>query len=490
MAGKSKRPDFGSFLTASIKQAKASMGNNGLDEVSAPPASEEVSSPEIVSPNCHDKKGSQNVIPVRHDEMAGRNDTPARHDKTDSHFDYTESNDKEPRHSGMPNSHDKQARQTDQTNRPDNLTGINGMSNWGDKETDSDTVSTLNDMTNSLPTRNRGGDNSHGQLALTKHNSRHAHAGPKNLLASSSTFTTHNQLTIINYLTLNGDHITNVPKICEQTQVQERTTRRILTELEEAGYIRRTPWREGKRQGILIELLPPMLDIKPNRQSQLSMLNGSAKEEGQLAVPNPTYIERKKENLSIESINKDHPLLSMTKEDFSFFWPNLTRVNFGPSQIKQAVEKLLLIGKALDKELFESLREGLNHADAALENSSGKLIDQHGKIVENPCAYIYRALAKDGYYAAPKGYISPEAKRLNDQIQKAKFESEALKQLEEIEKENEHFEILEHFKKWRDSLSEHDLTIIEKSSPPHIKKGRGFENWLRTYYFPKNILKK
>lgn len=163
-------------------------------------------------------------------------------------------------------------------------------------------------------------------------------------------------------------------------------------------------------------------------------------------------------------------------------------IDFGESQIRQIFERLAKVGKD-PLACTESVRQGLSHADAAL--SMGKLVDHKGVEVTDPRAYIFCALARDAYYAAPKGYVSPEAQRLRDETQRVHDETEQARLLHEAQKllANQQTvtqvqQVESNYAQWRSQLSPQELADIKAKTPTHVKGATAFEKWLQLVYFP------
>ncbi len=145
-------------------------------------------------------------------------------------------------------------------------------------------------------------------------------------------------------------------------------------------------------------------------------------------------IDRKK-NLSISSC-----VLETT-------WPHLTRCGFGLEQLRQAVENLTALGKTTDR-----LIQGMDHIEFELEH--GQLVDKDGQAVADPCSWAFRALAQNGYYRRPKGYVSAEEQALRDAEQEARAVLAARQKAEQAQ-----------FEAWRDGLGEDALREAMQGSP-------------------------
>jgi len=145
-------------------------------------------------------------------------------------------------------------------------------------------------------------------------------------------------------------------------------------------------------------------------------------------------IDRKK-NLSLSSC-----VLQTT-------WPHLTRCGFGLEQLRQAVENLTALGKPTDR-----LIQGLDHIEFELEH--GQLVDKDGQAVADPCSWAFRALAQNGYYRRPKGYVSAEEQALRDAEEEARALLTARQKAEQAQ-----------FEAWRDGLGEDALREAMQGSP-------------------------
>jgi hypothetical protein len=81
-------------------------------------------------------------------------------------------------------------------------------------------------------------------------------------------------------------------------------------------------------------------------------------------------------------------------------------------------------------------------------------VDKGGQTVADPCSWAFRALAQNGYYRRPKGYVSPEEQAILDAEQEARALLVARQKAEQAQ-----------FEAWRDSLSEEALRQAMQGSP-------------------------
>jgi len=97
---------------------------------------------------------------------------------------------------------------------------------------------------------------------------------------------------------------------------------------------------------------------------------------------------------------------------------------------------LTALGKPTDR-----LVQGMDHIEFELEH--GQLVDKGGQVVADPCSWAFRALAQNGYYRRPKGYVSAEEQALRDAEQEARALLDARQKAEQAQ-----------FEAWRDGLGE------------------------------------
>jgi uncharacterized membrane protein YukC len=92
---------------------------------------------------------------------------------------------------------------------------------------------------------------------------------------------------------------------------------------------------------------------------------------------------------------------------------------------------------------FDHIEYWLNHGDGR---------DGQGEPVASKLNYIFKSLAKTGYFSQPSGYISPEELA----------EEERKKELERI-KNKRHERMLLEFEEWKKSLSEEEKDDLLKN---------------------------
>ena len=158
---------------------------------------------------------------------------------------------------------------------------------------------------------------------------------------------------------------------------------------------------------------------------------------------------------STETVHRNVPLkidrkdlnLSISQEDMNIQWPNLVRCGFGPGQLAQIEGSLSRVGKPTDR-----IVQGLDHLEYELAND--QLRDKAGQPVSDPCSWAFRALAQNGYYRRPKGYVSPEEQAAKDAEAEAKAVVAARQAAEHAQ-----------FEAWRDGLSPDELADALRGHP-------------------------
>lgn len=218
------------------------------------------------------------------------------------------------------------------------------------------------------------------------------------------------QRAVYGYLAANPDIITSVNNLSEILAIAPTTLRKILTVFVQGGAICKT--RIGN-DGLKIQF------IGEKRSDQTVRPNGQTN--GQTILTS-----RKKDR------EED---LSISHEALETSWPTLARAGFGLNQIEQIHAALAQLGKSPDR-----IVQGLDHAEWEL--AEGKMLDKQGQPVADPCAWVYRSLASQGYYRRPAGYVSAEEQAERDAIEEAK----ALTRTRENARQ-------ERFRAWLQSLS-------------------------------------
>lgn len=235
------------------------------------------------------------------------------------------------------------------------------------------------------------------------------------------------------------DYILNRHAVARALQLTEISVKRYFAEFAELGFFRKETYRHGVCQGLRLFLVrsrcqafkqhDPTLDLPPDPTHAPKIAQTMKCEKGTEPTNDPTpYKEdRKIENLSISS------------ERIAMTWPNLHRAGFDREQFEQITTSLAELGKPADKVV-----QGLAHAEWEL--AQGIMRDKDGQPVLDPCSWVFRALARTGYYRRPKGYVSPEEQAARDAEEEARAVAAAWRKAEQAQ-----------FETWRDALSPEEL---------------------------------
>ncbi len=161
---------------------------------------------------------------------------------------------------------------------------------------------------------------------------------------------------------------------------------------------------------------------------------------------------------SVPSLDRKIENLSISLEAIRTAWPHLARAGFGPEQVEQIVATLAQLGKPADR-----IVQGLDHAEWEL--AAGKMLDKEGRAVADPCAWVFRCLAGQGYYRRPAGFVSAQEQAERDAAEEAKALAKAREETREAR-----------FQAWRRGLtSEERETVLAGRQGPE-------EAWLKNVW--------
>lgn len=251
------------------------------------------------------------------------------------------------------------------------------------------------------------------------------------------------------------DYIISRQTVARALHLTEISVKRYFAEFADLGFFHKETYRRGVCQGLRLILSrprcqafkrhDPTLDLRHDPTAALAN-DPTGRGSGTDALPHdptndptvaPTFFkeDRKKESLCLSS------------ERITLTWPNLARAGFGREQLEQIAAALAELGKSADKVL-----SGLDHAEWEL--ASGAMRDKDGQSVLDPCAWVFRSLARTGYYRRPKGYVSPEEQAERDAEEEARAVAVARQKAEQAR-----------FEAWRDGLSSEELARVMRGHP-------------------------
>lgn len=216
-----------------------------------------------------------------------------------------------------------------------------------------------------------------------------------NLVKTKARSLTPQQQRVMDHISAQGPHITDKTILSEKLGIAPFTVRNILIRLTQLGLIERK--RIG--QGMFLQAISKTSDEAISTTKMLY----------QEVVP----LGCTKKYNQDSSLKIDRKSLSISLGTLQTSWPTLARAGFGLEQIEQIHAALAQLGKSLDR-----IVQGLDHAEWEL--AEGKMLDKQGQPVADPCAWVYRSLASQGYYRRPAGYVSAEEQAERDAIEEAK----------------------------------------------------------------------
>jgi hypothetical protein len=272
---------------------------------------------------------------------------------------------------------------------------------------------------------------------------------PQNFLSQESiTLKSNSHKQLYDFLTHNPDIVTNYENLQALNGIPKGTIRNALRSFQHKGLIHKENYRENnhKRQGLRI------ITKHPNWTPQVKTPTGQATWTDQKHSKIDRIYLSSERGGSAEGGETEqagdpikHQLLSLSNSDIEYHWPKLAQVGFGSHQVQQIVNELEKTGRSTEYVLrsFDHIEYWLNHGDGR---------DGQGEPVASKLNYIFKSLAKTGYFSQPSGYISPEELA----------EEERKKELERI-KNKRHERMLLEFEEWKKSLSEEEKDDLLKN---------------------------
>uniref|UniRef100_I2Q7Q7 Uncharacterized protein n=1 Tax=Desulfovibrio sp. U5L TaxID=596152 RepID=I2Q7Q7_9BACT len=217
-------------------------------------------------------------------------------------------------------------------------------------------------------------------------------------LTPRSPLSTPAQTAVYRYFQINGSHVTTYDVISNETGIPRGTLRAVIRKFEAVGILKKNDWWQGNARALAFTFFELGATTgQTDRTDRPDTSTGQTNRTHQRAV---MKIDREKN-------------LSISQERIELTWPALARHGFGVAQVEQILHALAELGTAPDRVV-----QGLHHAEWELEN--GKMLDKSGAPVADPCSWVFRSLARTGYYRKPPGYVSPEEQALLDAEETAK----------------------------------------------------------------------
>lgn len=257
------------------------------------------------------------------------------------------------------------------------------------------------------------------------------------------------------------DYIISRQTVAKSLKLTEISVKRYFSEFADQGFFRKETYRHGVCQGVRLFLVRSRcLAFKQCDPTGEPTIKTDPTGEPTLGPPTdptgePTFnVDRKIENLS----------LLLSAERIALTWPHLSQSGFGPDQLTQIGQALAELGKSADK-----IMPSLDHAEWELEHD--QMRDKNGKPVADPCSWVFRSLARTGYYRRPKGYVSPEEQAAKDAEAEAKAITAARHAAEQAQ-----------FEAWRDGLSPDALVAAMRGHPGGPKDAWLKAAWKKQLY--------
>lgn len=216
------------------------------------------------------------------------------------------------------------------------------------------------------------------------------------------------------YFAANGTIVATYQVISDESGVCYGTVRTVVEKFVTQGWLTKTLHGGGRDSAL--RLTPGPFLIARGNDNSTAKLNMPT-QQANLAVELDSRTRQSNSTVELDCRNSplkiDRKNLSISSETLRTAWPGLARTGFGLEQIEQIHATLAQLGKSTDR-----IVQGLDHAEWELAN--GKMLDKTGQPVADPCAWVYRSLASQGYYRRPAGYVSVEEQAERDAADEAK----------------------------------------------------------------------
>jgi len=278
------------------------------------------------------------------------------------------------------------------------------------------------------------------------------------------------QKTLANYFAVNGKHVATYQVISDETGIPYGSVRSVLEKFTAHGWLLKTRWGGGRNSAL--ELAPSAflvglgsVDSAVKFSSQAQQSNSAGYADSAVRLLN-SAVELSSQNAPLMKIDREDLNLSISLEVIRTSWPNLAQSGFGVEQVNQIVANLTATGKPTSR-----IVQGLDHIEFELAHD--QMVDKDGQKVSDPCSWAFKALAQNGYYRRPKGYVSPEEQAAKDAEEEARAVITARQKAEQVR-----------FEAWRDGLSPDEMAKALKGHPAGPR-----DAWLKSVW-KKNLTKK
>jgi hypothetical protein len=256
------------------------------------------------------------------------------------------------------------------------------------------------------------------------------------------------QAAVYRYFQINGSHVTTYDVISNEIGIPRGTVRAVVRKFEAVGILKKNDWWQGNTRALAFAF------------SELRETTGQSNKTHQSDTP-IGHTDRTDQRPVMKIDRKKN--LSISEERIQLTWPHLARHGFGVSQVDQIVQALAELGTAPDKVV-----QGLHHAEWELEH--GRMLDKKGVPVADPCSWVFRSLARTGYYRKPPGYVSPEEQALLDAEETAKKLAATRQRAEQAE-----------YEAWRAGLTPEALQAAMAGYVGGPKEQWLKSHWRKTY---------
>lgn len=263
-------------------------------------------------------------------------------------------------------------------------------------------------------------------------------------LAPKSPLATPAQKAVFRYFQINGSHVATYEIIANETRVPRGTVRAVIRKMEGLNLLSKSDWWQGNIRALSFVVNPGL--------TLAGQTNQTDRQDNRVGHINKTDSKGLMKKERRENI-------FLSQERLESTWPTLTAAGFGSRQIEQIVQALADLGSSTDK-----IVQSLHHAEWELEN--GKMLDKTGNAVADPCSWVFRSLARTGYYRKPKGYVSPEEQAAQDAEETARAVLAATQKSEQVQ-----------FEAWRAGLSRE---MLESAMAGYVAGPK--EQWLKAYW--------